>query len=443
MISFNKLLKLQNLDLKNNKLKRSMLLNTLSKPVSMVIAFLYTPLLLNYLGEESYGIWVTILSIINWINFFDIGIGNGLRNLLVKEIEGEDTKSIRQSVSTAYVAISMISIVVFILGSIIIISLNLYKMFNTDVNVKPALFISFVFICINFILSLCKNQLYVMHQAEKVGFMTVLIQFINLVGIICISVGNSGNLVAVAIVIGGSGLLVNLMFSRHVWKKNNNLIPKIKYFTKDKLSIICNVGIKFFFIQIAAMILYTTDNLIITYLFGPSKVTPYYTAYTAFGIINGLFAAMLAPLWSKYTVAMVRNDYKWIKKSILSLNKMLVPIAMLLMVGILYFKPISVIWLHKELDYDNGLILCMGIYFFMIIWGSIYANVMNGIGQLNLQLVMAVLSAIINIPLSYFLGKTMHLQTTGVLLATIICMLITNIIVAIRVHRHINSKINN
>lgn len=428
--------------LKADKLKRSMMLNIICKPVSMVISLLYTPLLLNYLGEESFGIWATILSIINWINYFDVGIGNGLRNLLTKEIEENNAEGAQQSVSTAYVALSVISGITFVVGSIIILLLNCYMVFNTAVNVKPTLYISFTFICINFILALCKNKLYAMHQAEKVGYMSVLVQIINLTGIFYLSLIGSGNLLAVAIVVGVSGLIVNLLFSGHVWRMHNYLIPRLKKISKDKLSSICNVGIKFFVIQMAALILYTTDNLIITNVFGPSHVTPYHTAYAAFGIINGLFAAMLAPLWSRYTVAMVNKDFRWIKKSIISLDKMLVPVGILLIVCVYFFKSISIIWLKKELIYDKGLIACVGIYCFLMIWGSIYATVMNGMGQLNLQLILSVFTAVLNIPLSIFFGKTMQMHTTGVLFATIICMLIVNIPITVYAHRFINKEIN-
>lgn len=430
------------MDLKDNKLRRSMLLNTAYKPIGMVISLMYTPLLLNYLGEESYGIWVTILSVINWINFFDVGIGNGLRNLLAEEIEKKDANGAQESVSTAYVALSLISSIAFIVGTVVILLLNCYVVFNTATSVKPALYISFAFICINFILTLCKTQLYAVHQAEKIGFMSVMVQFINLIGIFFLSLTGAGNLLAVAIVVGASGFIVYLLYSGYVWRIHNYLIPRLKKFNRRKLSTICNVGIKFFLIQMAALILYTTDNLIITKLFGPSHVTPYYTAYAAFGIINSLFSAMLAPLWSKYTVATVNKDFRWIKKSIITLDKMLIPIGIVLILGVTFYKPIAVVWLHKELAYDKGLILCMGVYFFIIIWGSIYSTVMNGMGQLNLQLFLGVFTAILNIPLSIFFGKTMQMQSTGVLFATIICMLITNIPVTLMVHRYLNKKIS-
>ena len=42
------------------------------------------PLTINYINPLQYGIWITISSIITWMSFFDIGLGNGLRNKLAQ-----------------------------------------------------------------------------------------------------------------------------------------------------------------------------------------------------------------------------------------------------------------------------------------------------------------------------------------------------------------------
>ena len=428
---------------KNDPLKCSMLLSMLCKPVGMVISFLYTPVLLAYLGDESYGIWSTILSVINWINYFDVGIGQGLRNTLAKYIALGKKKEANESVSTGYVALNAISGVTFIVGSILILAFNMGLVFNTTISLKPALMVSFCCICINFVLGVSRSQLYATQQAEKASFMTVLIQLINLAGIWLLSKKTHGSLLAVALIIGLSGIVVNLVFSGAIWKKYRFLMPHFKNYRKRELKNVCSIGVKFFFIQIAALVLYSTDNMIITQLFGPSYVTPYHTSYTAFGIVNGLFAAMMSPLWSKYTVAMEHKDYPWIKRSIITLDSVLPLVGIILFAGIFLFEPLAGIWLRKELVYEDGLVACMAIYFFLQIWGSIYATVLNGIGHVNLQLVLGVSTAILNIPLSIFLGRECGLRTTGVLLATVICMLITDIPVTIHTHKFLNGTIKN
>ncbi len=439
MIEKIKSLKKSQLD---NPLRKSMFLSALCKPASMLISLLYTPILLNYLGEEAFGVWSTILSMINWINFFDVGIGQGLRNSLTKYLNENNKQKANQVLSTGYTCLSIISITTFIIGTVAIICLDIGYILNTNIEIRPTIIVSLFCICINFILSLSKIQLYAIQKAEKVGYMTLLTQTINLFGVIILSLFSKNSLIGVAIVVGSSGIIVNLLFSFDIWKNNSFLIPRIDKFSIFEMKTISNIGLKFFLIQIAALILYSTDNLIISRLFGPEYVTPYNTSYSAFGILNGIFAAMLSPLWSRYTIALQNNEYSWIKKTILNLCKMLPFIAVCLILGALFFEPISQIWLHKKLAYEKGLVLCMAAYFFLMIWGSIYATALNGMGHINLQLYMGIIAAIINIPLSIYLGKSLNLGTTGVCLATVICMLCTNIPIIVEAHIFLNKKIN-
>lgn len=426
---------------KKNSIKRSMLLSSICKPIGMLISFLYTPVLLAYLGEESYGIWATILSVINWINYFDVGIGLGLRNTLAKYVAYGNEKDANEAVSTGYVALSVISCVTFFIGSFFILAVNMGLVFNTKIGLKPALMVSFSCICLNFVLGVSRSLLYATQQAEKVSFMTVITQLINLLGILLLSFISHGSLLAVAIIIGISGIIVNIIFSLNLWKNFEYLIPHLSNFNKNKLKSICSLGLKFFLIQISALILYSTDNMIIIQLFGPASVTPYHTTYTAFGIIYGVFSAMIAPLWSQYTVAVHKGNYSWINKTIISFDKLLPFIAIFLIMGIIFFEPLAEIWLRRDLSYESGLISCMALYWFLQIWGAIYANVLNGMSHVNLQLFFAVFTATLNIPLSIFLGKNCELGTTGVVLATVLCMLVTNIPVSVYTHLFLNKQI--
>ena len=77
--------------------QKSSLINMALKPISMILALVYTPLLLSYLGDEKYGLWSTVISVISWINYCDIGIGQGLRNLLSKELTQKQIEKAKKS----------------------------------------------------------------------------------------------------------------------------------------------------------------------------------------------------------------------------------------------------------------------------------------------------------------------------------------------------------
>ena len=41
------------------------------KGIGIIISFLLVPLTLNYLNASEYGIWLTLSSLMTWINYFE------------------------------------------------------------------------------------------------------------------------------------------------------------------------------------------------------------------------------------------------------------------------------------------------------------------------------------------------------------------------------------
>lgn len=432
-------MKIQNIvsKVKNNEMSHSVLVNAALKPVGMIISLLYTPLLLKYLGNEKYGVWVTILSIINWINYFDVGIGNGLRNRLASEIANKKEDEANESISTAYSVMFGIVLVIFVVGVLIGSLLNWSSILNTDLELNKIMIITYSFLCLNFFLSLYKNGFYAVQKSEIVALTGIVVQLLNLAGVFCFLHFSNGenSLNNMSYLFGGTGVATSIFFSLVLWKNYRFLRPNLRRFNRNKLKEICSLGFKFFFIQIAALILFTTDSLIISRLFKPEFVTPYNTVYKAFGVVQSLFVAILAPYWSRFTVAKEQNDYDWMKRTIRNIRKICFFFSICIVVLIPFFPWISDVWLGKHLEYENGLILCMAIYYISYLYSSIYSTALNGIGDINLQLICSIVAAAMNIPLSIFFARTCGMGTTGVCLGTIISLIGGDIIYTIQMNR--------
>ncbi len=420
--------------IKKENLYKSMVLSTIYKPLNMFFSFIYTPVLIAWLGNTKYGIWSTILSIINWINYFDVGIGNGLRNSLSRELAQKEYLKAKYSVSTAYKILFYICTVVTIIVISLAVLLNWKTIFNTDIESQNAVLVSFTFVCINLFLSLQKAEYYADQKAETVTFQGMIIQLLNLLGILIVSYVFSGELLVVAIIFSLSSFLVNIYYSLKIWKKANYFRPSWKLFDGSKVKAICGLGIKFFILQIAALILFTCDNIIITTLYGPDLVTPYNTVNKVFLAFSSVFSALVAPLWSKFTVAMEMKNYKWMRSIIRKMRILLIPIFIVMMFTVIFFQHLSDLWLGQHLVYESGLIVTMGLYVFSYIYSMIYATAMNGMGKVNLQVAVAVGAAVVNIPLSVFLATIGGLGTTGVCLATGLTSFVGNIIYTIYVN---------
>ncbi len=128
------------------------------KGISILISFLLVPLVLNYIDITKYGIWLTLSSIIGWFGFFDIGLGNGLRNKFAEAIAKDQKELARIYVSTTYAILFIIIGIVYFLFLIINPLLNWTKILNTPVEMgnelSKLIIIVFTFFCIKFILKL-------------------------------------------------------------------------------------------------------------------------------------------------------------------------------------------------------------------------------------------------------------------------------------------------
>ena len=417
----------------NGSIAKNMAISTICKPISMIISYIYVPIVLNYLGVEKYGVWATILTILSWIGYFDIGIGNGLRNKLTESLSKKDGQS-RKLVSSAYAFIAVLMIVVSIVFSIVASFTNWNRVFGvSDIheNLAAVVIISVCFMALNFILSICKNVLYALQKAADVSILELATQIFNMVGVLVAMQFVKSNLFVMALIYGLSMVMVNIVASFIIYRKNSDVRPRIEEIDVKVGKSITNLGMQFFVIQICALVLFTTDSLIISYLYGAADVTPYNTVNKLFNVIIGVFSAMIAPIWSNITKLKAEKNYDEIKnliKRIYALCGFFACGAILLM---FMFKPISRLWLGQELNYSNGLILFGACYCIISMWTNMNGTIANGLNILKEQMAMAIVQATVNIPLSIILAEYYNLGNAGILLGTNFSLLISCIILPI------------
>ena len=88
---------------------------------SMVIDFIKVPIYLSFLDSAHYGVYLTIASIVAWTHQFDFGLGTGLRYKLTQAISLGNEERGKQLVSTAYISMSAIMLLLLLVGIPIII----------------------------------------------------------------------------------------------------------------------------------------------------------------------------------------------------------------------------------------------------------------------------------------------------------------------------------
>ena len=436
------------IDLSEKQVKKNMILGTVYKGLSMIVSYLYVPLVLFYLGEFKYGVWTTILNVLSWITYFDVGIGNGLRNKLAESLakQGEDNEiKTRKYVSSAYIMLAIIVLGAILVGCVLAGIINWECVFGIktfDENLKIIMGISILFIGINFWLSLCKSIFYAIQENSKVGLMGVLQQVLMLLGVFVLIKYKKPSILLVALLYGITDFVISITFSVFLFRKNKCFIPKVAYYSTREAKETTNLGIKFFVVQIAALILFTTDNLIISHFIGPAEVTSYSIVNKLFSIGTALFTMLVAPYWSRTAAAKAEDNYAMIKKSIYSMYKLMALGIVGVIVLVVIFHPLASIWLQKDLHYPEGLISLMGVYAIIFMWNAIYSQIANGLSLMNVLVPVAIIQGIINIPLSLLFLLQFHMGVVGVLLGTVCATLVSAIITPYCTWKEIKGHLN-
>ncbi len=382
---------------------------------------------INYVSPSQYGIWLTINSIIGWLNFFDIGLGNGLRNKLTNCISNSEIKQAREYISTTYAILIIIAISVFISFSFINPYLHWTQILNITTEreeiLQNVIWVGVGCFCVQFVAQLINTILTATHQAAVSSFTTFFGQIFTLIAIqYCINYQPSSLLTLVTVAASAPVITLSIMTIFLFGRKLHKLVPDLKLVNFKHTQSLLNIGGKFFIIQIGGLVLFQTNNIIITKLFGPEQVTIFNTCYKLFSSIIIVFTIIMTPLWSSFTDAYSKSDFRWLKSTTLKMRKLCLLFSIITVVLLIYSPHIFKKWIGQNVSIPFSLSICMAVYVIVYIWQMLHVYLLNGIGKIRLQLFLVTTSALINIPLAIYLGKSFGLE--GVIYANVILFIL-------------------
>lgn len=406
------------------------------KAMTIVASFLAIPIMIGYLGKEQFGVWSTLLSVISWIVLFDLGLGNGLRNKLTESLARNDTSTAGQLISSCYSLIGILAVAIFLLLATISHFVPWQVVFNTkqidESELRHTVLIAAIGILSTFWIGLINQVLNAVQQTAMVNFSQFLTNALILVLVFLLSKTTNASLVYLATAYTAALISTNLAMNFFFYKKNMRLKPHLT-FDFVKIKPLLTLGIQFFIIQTAVLVIFLTDKILITQFFGPEQVTQYDIAFKLFGIITLTHGLIMAPLWSAYTDAYHRHDTVWISNTIKSQIKIFFVLVVAITVISLLAQPIIKLWIGQSVTVDPMLLASMGVFCALSTWSNVFATCVNGIGKIKPQLYSSVLAMLTNIPVAIVLVKYFNVGTYGIVLSTCVSLLYFSIIGPVQV----------
>ena len=423
--------------------KKNMIGSIFIKGVSILIQLILVPMTLGYLSQELYGIWLTISSIMLWLNFFDVGLTLGLKNKLSEALAKNDIEKGKSLVSTTYIVMLIIFLPLCLIGECVIPYVDWSSFLNVSqiYNEELSHVVSILLVC--FSLQMIFNVITAVVSAhQKVALASAFPVIGNLCSVIVIYLLNiftKPSLTNLASAISYIPALVLMISSFILYTgKLKPVKPSVSYFDKSNIKDILNLGIKFFIIQIQMIVLYQATNILISNVSSPSDVTSYNIAYKYIGVASMTFNIILAPLWPAFTDAYMKNDWSWMKQIYGKMRK----VYAILLGGVILMVILSPVayklWIGDRAIIPLTMTVVVALFVIVHAWDALQIILINGIGKVKLQTYITLVGLICHIPLSLLLGK--HIGAIGVVISMVIVNIIYSIVFTIQLHKLLNKK---
>lgn len=413
---------------RTRKIGKNVLSSAFYRMVSMGASLVMVPLLLDWLGTSQYGIWLTIQAVVGWFMLFDLGLGNGLRNKLAEALAKNESELARSYVSTAYAIITAIAVFLFVAFLLAQLFIDWTVVFNADDGLRKTLAVTmtivFAFFSIQFVFQLVK-MVYLSDQRPAIAaLVNTLGTVLSLGAIAVIMTQFPGDLITVAAIISGANVLVLIGANAFAFRRRyRHLRPSWALVRKDQVRSLTSVGFRFFILQGAALVVFATDNMIITQMMGPEEVPAYNIAFKYFNLVMVFFTLLTVPYWSAFTEAYHKQDKEWIRQTVRSLMRIWALSLVIVALMLLAAPTVYHLWVGDRIEVSFGLSLTFAVWVSLSSGVAVFSNFLSGVDKIGLSVYHAIFVTLVNIPLSIWLAGYWGLGSTGVILASVLGML--------------------
>ncbi len=395
----------------HSSLKLSVAANAGIKVLALIVSLLSTPLMMSFFSNDTVlGAWFTVLSVLNWISFFDFGIGNGLRNDLTYALNEDNKERARVVISSSIFVLGTVVLALIPLGAAASVLVNWNSVFSVSTDeicgttLAACMAVVIVGTLLQLVLKLVNSLLYAVQRNAAPALLLLVSNCLILIAIafppILAKNGERFMYMCVVEMIALSAPLIVAAFVLFTTELKEH-VPRFKYVRTSYFRSLGSLGIQFFTIQIALLFVSSTNELFIGSLCGSGNVVPYSVAYRVFNLILVFFGVMAQPIWSD-----MAGSYSLGNRSrLLSVHRKYLRLSVIASVGTiiigLFINPILNIWLRGQAP---TLTFAESASLVFLVVATVFTNsetcLGNATNRLRPQVIFYCLGAIAKYPIS-------------------------------------------
>lgn len=398
--------------------------STIARVVQGGTLLITVPLTIHYLGNERFGLWMTISSVLAMAAFADFGLGNGVLNTVATAYGKDDVKGIRSAISSGMAVLAAIATGVLVLYFSIYRFVSWGDFFRVSspqarLEAGPALTVFVVCFVLNIPLDVVQRVQLGMQRGYRNGLWQMSGSVFGLSGVL-VGIWLHVSLPVLVMAIAGGPLFATSLNAIHFFGViRKDLRPSLNLVSRDVIAKIAKLGGLFFVLQLGVAVAFSADNFIIARTLGAVHVPEYSIPQRLFGFISMIVAMLVGPLWPAYGEAISRGDIGWVRKTLKG-SLSLVFVAALAASSLLLLLAPRVIrlWVGTSIHPPFILLLGFSIWTVMDCCGNTVAMFLNGASIMRFQVIISCFFGIICIATKVLF--TRHYGSAGVPWATIL-----------------------
>ncbi|HPT21827.1 MAG TPA: hypothetical protein PLR88_07775 [Bacteroidales bacterium] len=399
------------------------------KLAGVLISFVYVPIVLGFLDQEKFGIWITLNTIVRWLRLADIGIGGGMRLKLSQALANKDNEKGREHISTTYGIIGGIFLFLLLVFYFVNPSLDWQKILNSSLIPGDELFwlttVTVTFVVLGFILKTV-NFIYLAHgYSIPEGLTHMVSSVLTLLLLLLVSrFGEKGNIILLAAIVTGDQVIIYFFFSIYTFLlKFTHLRPSFSLIRLKESGSLMAMSLQSFVSSITYLVIYGSVPFVVAHLFSPGEVTVFNIAYSLFNLPIMIISLLVAPVKPLITLAYTRNDYGWIRMMQGKLNKISLAVVAGTIVLIIFNQFIYHVWIGDKVDIPFWLSLSIGVFAIVNVLQFSNSIIVLGTGKMMINVILSPINIGLYLGLTFILSRIMHNLISVSIALTVTCLI--------------------
>jgi O-antigen/teichoic acid export membrane protein len=379
-----------------------------SRALTLLAVVVALPLASAHLNPSELGVWSLLVTGVALLGFADLGLSNGLVNVLSEAVGREDRDTARQAVTASFAGLVGLALVGAVGAAVVVAVVPWASLFNVDPGQVPQLTAAVGTFAAIVLVSIPAGIGQRVHLAYQQGWAASTAagagSALSLAGVALAALTEASLPWFVAAMLGGPALAFTVETIWVLVRSHPDLRPRRASFDVAVLRRLRRSGLLFFVLAGAGAIAYQTDTLVIAHYLGAAEVTRYAITLRLFTLVPAALAALLMPLWPAYGEALAREDHDWVRSTLRRSALLTLGVTGLSSLVLLVLaRPVLDIWAPDVRPPSQSLLLAMALWAVVSTCSTAIAMYFNGANIIRFQVVVAIVMAASNLALSIVL----------------------------------------